>query len=450
MKGSAFVQQKHSENRTAMTLAACLWLGCFPLLQGLTYARITLDKWIIMLALCGTTLCFFAFDTFFRFAPASGGRRRLCLPAGAPRLPLLLAGLLLLWMVLSCLFSPYGPDKWWIGASLRREGLATQLCYLGLFACFALSRIRLKPLLFAASAGVALFCIVVMLQRSGGNPLGLYPAGRSFATNPDFQGTIGNIDMDTGYLCLLSGFFLHGGLCQFRAYRRTGLKSDLAALLSCSTGLLISVYLILTMQVQFGIISLSVLTLFTLLAFLPKKLRLPALILLLALALVVVWFWPGPGGIRELHEILHGRARLSFGSNRLAVWIYSLGLAGEHPLFGNGPDTFVLSFNRYLEDHGLSIPTEQDGLPLPDYFDNPHNEYIAQLLNHGLPAMLLLILLFFTSVMRRREACFPLLTPYSAAVLCYAVQAFFSFQVCLVAPMLWTLLGSSFQCDQRY
>ena len=71
------------------------------------------------------------------------------------------------------------------------------------------------------------------------------------------------------------------------------------------------------------------------------------------------------------------------------------------------------------------------------------------MMHHGLPAMLLLILLMVTSVMRRREAGIPVLTPYSAAVLCYAVQAFFSFPVCLVAPMFWSLLGMSFRSDEN-
>ena len=107
----------------------------------------------------------------------------------------------------------------------------------------------------------------------------------------------------------------------------------------------------------------------------------------------------------------------------------------------------MLRFNQYLKDNNLTVPIEQDGLPLPDYFDNPHNEYLSQLLNHGLPAMILLILLMLTAVMRRREALFPLLAPCSAAVLCYMVQAFFSFPVCLVSPMFWVLLGMSFQTD---
>ena len=63
--------------------------------------------------------------------------------------------------------------------------------------------------------------------------------------------------------------------------------------------------------------------------------------------------------------------------------------------------------------------------------------------------MLLLILLIITAVMRKREAGLPVLTPCSAAVLCYAVQAFFSFPVCLVAPMFWMLLGMSFRSDEN-
>ena len=444
------MQEKHAKYGVFMTAAACLWLGLFPLLQGLTYAQITLDKWRIMLVLCGVTLLCFCADAILRRPSARREGLISAAFAGVPRLPMILGSLLLLWSVLSCLLSPYGKDVWWLGASVRREGLVTQLCYLFLFFCFSLSRFHLKPVLFSAAAGVVLFSAVVFLQRAGGNPLGLYPAGRSYADNPEFQGTIGNIDMDTGYLCLLSGLFLHGGIRGFRSFSRTRARSALAALICCAAGLVLSVYLILTMQVQFGVISLAVLAVFTVLRLLPGKRRLAALALLLALALLVVWFWPGTGGgIWELHEILHGRTRLSFGSNRVAVWRYSLRLARQRLMTGGGSDTFVLRFNRYLQDNGLVIPEEQDGLPLPSYFDNPHNEYLAQLLNHGLPAMLLLLLLMFAAVLRRREGFFPLLAPCSAAVLCYAAQAFFSFSVCLVAPMFWVLLGMSFWPDDN-
>lgn len=445
------MQEKQAKNGNGMTLAACLWLGLFPLLQGFTYARITLDKWRFMALLCCVTLVCLCFDIAHRFISARRRGEKAFPPVSwVPRLPLLLGGLLLLWIILSCLLSPYGAETWWNGASVRREGLVTQLCYLLLFFCFIFSRVNLKPVLFSASAGVALFFVVVILQRLGGNPLGLYPAGRSYTTNPEFQGTIGNIDMDTGYLCLISGFLLHGALRQFHTFRQDHSRSSLLAMICSLVALGLSIFLILTMQVQFGLITLAVLLAVTILRLLPKKARLIVFLLLILLVLLAAWFWPGTqGGLWELHEILHGRTRLSFGSNRIAVWLYSMQLSREQLPFGSGSDTFVLRFNQYLQDHELTIPNEQDGIPLPAYFDNPHNEYIAHLLNHGIPAMILMIMLVLIAVMRRREAFFPLLTPCSASVLCYAVQAFFSFSVCLVAPMFWIMLGMTLQPDSN-
>ena len=442
-----------------MTCSACLWLGLFPLLQCCTYATLTHDKWIIMLILTGVTLICFLVDLILRRRVILCEMKNL-LRRSFP--PLALAFVLLLWTVLSCLFSSYGPDTWWRGEAARYEGLASALCYFVLFACFLFSRVNIKPVLLSAAGGVAVFFVIVLLQRGGGNPLGLYPSGRSYALNPEFQGTIGNIDMGTGYLLLLAGLFLYGLGASVSEYRtrknqpagsalssRTKLRDllpqPLIHIVVLFLALILTLYLILTMSVQFGMISLAVLFLFTLLRFLPKKGRLPLLLILVVVVLLVVWFWPGEtGGVWELHEIFHGRTRLSFGSNRVAVWLYSLRLAREDLLLGGGSGTFQSRFNRFLAENGLSIPNEQDGVALPNYFDNPHNEYIAQLTDHGLPALLLFLTLLLCSVFRRKEGWFPLLAPYSAAVLCYAVQAFFSFSVCIVAPMFWVILGLSF------
>lgn len=445
------MQSGQPQYRIGMTVSACLWLGLFPLLQGGTYAHITYDKWFIMLVLTAFTfLCFLA-DLI---TPRLNGDT----PKRSP-VPLVLASALFFWTVVSCLFSGFGPDTWWLGQSARYEGLAAQLCYFILFVCFCCSRVSLKPVLLSASAGVAVFFVIVLLQRHGANPLGLYPRGRSYLQNPEFQGTIGNVDMGTGYLLLLAGLFLYGILryfipsgdskVSFRTHVRNLPPRSLIVIAVYSAALLITLYLIISMDVQFGAITLAVLFLFTLLRFIPKKWRLPLLLFLIIIALLAVWFWPGSsGGIWELHEILHGRGRLSFGSNRVAAWLYSLRLAGESPLLGGGSGTFVTRFNQYIDGHGLVIPDEQDGIALPNYFDSPHNEYIAQLTDHGLPAMLLFLALLLVAVFRRREGWFPLLAPCSAAVLCYAVQAFFAFSVCIVAPMFWIILGMSFNEPQ--
>ena len=135
-----------------MTLSACLWLGLFPLLHGGTYSRLTHDKWVIMLTLCGVTLACFLFDRVLH--PLIRKARPETVADGCPvssrkaegirLLPLLLAAALLLWTVLSCLFSRYGADTWWLGGAARYEGLLTELCYFAMFFCFFFSRASIR------------------------------------------------------------------------------------------------------------------------------------------------------------------------------------------------------------------------------------------------------------------------------------------------------------------
>ena len=300
------MQSEQPKYRIGMTVSACIWFGLFPLLQGGSYAHITYDKWIIMQILVSVTVLCFAADLICMYIVQRKG-------AGSPltaffsplelfrtSIPLILASLLLFWTILSCRLSIYGPNFWWLGDTSRYEALASQLCYFALFTMFFFSRINLKPVLLSAAAAVTVFFVIVLLQRGNGNPLGLYPSGRSFARNPEFQGTVGNIDMGTGYLLLLTGLFLcsvlrlllpsKGSGVSFRSNIRNLPLQSILLIGIYTVALVISVYLILTMEVQFGVISLAVLFLFTLLRFLPKKWRLPALILIIILVLLVVWF----------------------------------------------------------------------------------------------------------------------------------------------------------------
>ena len=454
------------------TLAACLWLGLFPLLHFGTYTTLTRDKWICMfLLLAVTVFCLLA----------DGSRNRLVRPA---RLPALLAGLLLGWMVLSCLASEYGADDWWIGASARKEGLLTQICYLMLFFCFACARISIFPVLCSAVLGVLVFLIMALIQRAGVNLFGLYPPKTSYLTNPEFQGPMGNVDMGAGYLCLMSGLFL-SGLCQaFRKRRNEPGKANYASCASkppersihspetdrntnghgksechtpenrihklrfprehvllytlCLVGLALSVFLLFTMDVSFALISLGAVFLLALLGFFPRRVQIIVMIALIVLVFLVLWLWPGQSGtLWEMHEILQGRAQPSYGHNRVAVWTYSLRLAGERLLPGGGSDTFEPRFNTWLRENSLTIPKKQGKLLLPSYFDNPHNEYLAQLVNHGLPALLLYLALILTAVFHPRFRR----SPFRFAVFAYAVQAFFSFSICVLAPMFWVTLG---------
>lgn len=190
-----------------MTLAACVWLRVFPLLNFGSYTSITLDKWRCMVALTGGTIgC--------RIADGCAHRTRR--PEIISRI---LAGPLLIWMVVSCLASGAEPFIWWEGRLARREGLVTQTVYIGLFFLFSRGRVKRKALLGSTAAGVLVFGLIVMVQKNGGNPFHLFPRGTSILTNPEFQGTIGNVDMCTGYLVSVFGILATDLLLSFRDKR---------------------------------------------------------------------------------------------------------------------------------------------------------------------------------------------------------------------------------------
>ena len=407
-----------------MTVSACLWLGLFPLLQFGSFHTITHDKWICMLVLAGITLACFLADTILR---------RLSRPR---LLPLLLGGGLLLWTVLSCLFSPYPGSPWWIGTG-RREGLATQLCYLALFSLFSFSKVRKKAVLTAAGCGVLAFFAVVLIQRAGGNPFGLYPEGSGYEAAPDFQGTIGNVDMCSAYLVILCGLFVPELVSSLRRLMPSNKISAILypgfLLLSLASAL----YLLCTIGAFSGLLAFAVLVVVTLVRFLPKKARLPVLVLLLVAALLLVWFWPGAEGtdIWELHEILQGRPQYAFGSGRLGVLARTRTMLQTEGrlMLGTGADTFAKRFNAFLMTYEMVHPDEPY---LDGYYDSPHCEYLALISNCGIPALLCFLALMVLS-------CFGAF-PLRDGVLAYGVQLLFSFSVCLVAPLFWIVLGLTF------
>lgn len=418
--------EKPQKNRD-LTLPACLWLGLFPLLHLGSYATLTRDKWFWMLALTAVTLACFIWSLVSARRPL-----RFC-PAHVAALGLLVC------MVLSSVLSPLGFSACIPGTSARMEGLLTEGIYLLLFCCFSFASVRWKPVLFSAAAGLLGFTAVALLQRAGGNPFGLYPEGRSYAANPEFLSTVGNIDMCAGYLTVLSGLFLSG----FARYRfREGYRTVSAC---CLAGLLISAVLLWMIRVQFGIITLALLFLATAFLSLPARRRWFFAAAVVLLALLLLFLLPvESGGLWELRETLCGRPQDSFGSNRLGVWRYTLDLCLRRPFLGGGADTFAPRFAAYLADNGLSLPAYRGTTPLPVSFDTPHNEYLALFVNHGFPALLLFGALAFLALRtphgipeewkkRQRIA--------AAGVFCYLVQAFFSFSVCIVAPLFWVLLG---------
>ena len=476
-----------------MTLLGALWLGLFPLWQDGSYSRITRAKWLGMLALCGVTAV-----AVLGLIIARRGRRQ-----GKPRLlpAQWLALAYLGWLGLSACFGSFadsvndsGQLAVLMGAR-RYEGLAAQACYVGLFLCMSLYQPRLRTVMNAAALGMLIYGGIVALQYAGHNPFGLFPETLSVRTNYEFQGPIGNIDMVSGYLCLIVPALLYGFALA---------AAGPLCLLGGGAGTL----LLLLMEVQSGVIALAVaLAGLALLAILRPEIRgraclalgcalamvsirgltglpwldgtetvafpyaisvgklaplllaaglallavvlarhpgprIPArwLLILLALGLVAVlviglaYDVPENSALWEWQEVLRGRGQDAFGSERLGIWRLTLEMARDNLLFGTGPDTFWYAMERYQI---------QTGQRLVQRFDNPHNMPLAVLSGSGVPALILYVALMAAvaagCLRASRRDAWPL--ALLAGLGAYMIQGLFTFSICLVTPMFWVMLG---------
>ena len=382
----------------------------------------------------------------------------------------------------------------------RYEGLFALLLYMTIFFLMSMHEVKWSWVLHGASITLGLFATLVVLQYMNRNPLGLFPGGRSIYTNYEFQGTIGNIDMVSGYLCLVVPLLLGG----FLLGEDTPLPARVFWLLMGGAG----VWLQGCIQVESGLIALGLLAMLvvllslhqaslrsrgcvvlaamTLALFLRRMVQLPWLdggaafclrpldgqgVLLLLLALLLAgsagWLrchsgrdlpWkrllpviamglvcavllllllpltPEMGGLYEAQQVLKGRGADDFGSYRLGVWRHTLHLAKEAPWLGNGPDTFWYAFWEHLQAEGVHYP---------ERFDNPHNEYLAILVNSGLPALLCYLGLVISILWQGFKAARsnPLRGCGLLAIGCYACQGFFCFSICITSPMFWCVMG---------
>lgn len=474
-----------------MTALGMVWLAVFPFLQGGTYSSITRAKWEIMLALTGLSAACAAAAVLWR--REKGGKIRLTWLHAAGLTYFALVGL-------SAVFGAWADHTGESGrltvlwGAYRYEGLITQMCYGLVFLSMSLIRVRVRPLVTAASLGLLGYCAVVGLQYAGVNVWGLFPAGTSILTNYEFQGPIGNIDMVVGYVSIVMAAAL-GGFA--------GLKK--ACWLWFAAGLA-GVLLTLCMEVQCGLVMLAgLLFLLLLLAmkepqarwraavilagvlamltarlllafpwldgvdavclrmdawrFIPlaagmmviipavllrkhpgRGLRLRTVMLaaagLVLLAVAAVYLLPIPAGngLWELQQILHGRAQDSFGSERIGVWRLTLEICRDNLLWGTGPDVFLHAMDHHLWQTGQSLVQR---------FDNPHNLFLGVLVNSGLPALGLYVTLTLgasaaaAARLRRDGEVLPLMM----AVVCYLLQGMFTFSICLVTPMFWAALG---------
>ena len=176
---------------------------------------------------------------------------------------------------------------------------------------------------------------------------------------------------------------------------------------------------------------------------LPRGRRNRRIVLLLVLLLLLALFllllsYDGPpqGLLYEASALLHGHAEAEFGSGRLLIWQRAWALIPERPLLGGGPDTLGKRLDLVFTSHDASAPPRQARV------DNAHNDYLNIAVNLGLPALLVYVAaLLCTARGFLRRRCSDAVLALGAGLLCYSAQIFFSFSLCITAPIFWLFWG---------
>lgn len=342
--------------------------------------------------------------------------------------------LYLLFTVVSALLSDYGTV--WLGGG-RREGVLTISLYCVSF--LLISRFyrpaRWHLYLFAAAATA--FCGICILQLLNVNVFGLYPLSDVKPSCADFSdafiGTIGNIDFTASFLCIAIPVFWCGIL-------RSGDRQRFLLLIP----LLLCLYVLVRINVGAGYFGVLIGALLSLPFVLPcgKKARIAVLIAVAALllaAIVVIYFHRFDRlELRQLHYVLHGKIKDTYGSGRVFIWRRTLRAAPEHLWFGTGPDT--MSYASFARQE---VPDANGNLLYVKVFDAAHNEYLTILFHQGVFALLSYLgALGVTLVHWLRKASKNASAAVAgAAVVCYCLQACFGISQLITSPFFWCAFG---------
>ena len=329
---------------------------------------------------------------------------------------------------LACVLSPYARRT--ILGCTRDEGLVTIALYVLCTVCLAAFCRPRRWLLWVLGAAALAQSVLVTVQLTGANPLGLYPEGESFFTTGErFAGGVGNIDLLGAWFCAAIPILAVGTLRGKGKFRFLLLIPLAAAVYAClRVGVLASFVGIaggLALAAPFA------------LRFSGKGvLRYYIVLALLGLAaLIACYFLPQTG---QMYRMLHGEFDPSFGSGRIYIWREVLARCKGRWLFGWGPDTMALAdippFTRYDAELGVTVTAN---------IDTAHSEYLNILYHQGIAALacylaaLALTLFRAARAAKTSDGCAVL----GAAVLCYAVGALFSISQLCSSPALWLSLG---------
>ncbi len=341
----------------------------------------------------------------------------------------------LLFTWISALLSEHFP-KTVVGAT-RCEGALTVTIYCLIFLIVSMYGKVHRHMLTVLSVCSVAFGIICILQLYGKNPFWLYPEGYDYfdahvAYSGEYLGTIGNTDLVAAFLCLLIPIFLTE-IIKFGIKRKYYLLLPLAVL----------TFVLVKMNVLAGIVGI----LFGYAIIIPvicfkshraKRICIIAIIALAFAALLLIYLVDLPFELpHQMHMMMHGSVEGVFGSGRIHIWKSVLERVPKHLLFGSGPDTMAYEdiepFSRFDETLGITLVSK---------IDVAHNEYLNVLSQQGILAFIAYMAIVIYTVFKWfKHANKSTAAILGSALICYFIQAFFSFSMCITAPFFWVILG---------
>lgn len=316
------------------------------------------------------------------------------------------------------------------GSEMRPDGIVVMLVYVLLFRFVGSFRKRYSLFLLLGGLIVSLIGI---LQYYGLDILP--PTEVSVLWNNAAYSTIGNPNFLGSYLVLL----LPVAMYEFVGLKKWYGLVVYGVILYC---------LLATMSRGPWLGAMAAVGMFVLMLWLVKKFDLKRLgiVFVISVALIGLFNVLGDGALlnrfgtigTDIGEVVSGGENLEkAGSYRMFIWIRSLELVKENPLWGVGLEQLGYAFiDNYSEDM-----VQYWGRVM--FVDRAHNEYLHIAVSTGIPS-LLVYLAFLFMVLRdgwRNWRKDEMLLPVYAAVVGYLVQAFFNISVVSVAYLFWIYMG---------
>lgn len=340
----------------------------------------------------------------------------------------------LLFSFVSALLSKY--PSTWIGAT-RYEGFLTVAIYVASFYFVSKFAKPSKWMMYAFGGAVTLFGVISVIQLAG-VPF-LYDRGMTYYSGgvinaADYMiGTVGNVDFAAALLALIIPIIT---LYVVKAKEKQRFLLLIPAILA--------LFVLLKIWVLLGLVGtfISAFLAFPYALGLKKRGVTVYFILLTVLALtaiLVLYAVPFERGLLfELHSILHGEVKETFGTGRFHVWREVLCRIPDNLFFGTGPDTMIFDdaikpFTRYDEAEGLIVR----------HIDLAHNEFLNVLYHQGIFAFLSylaaaagFLVSYFKNAAKNAAA---LIT--GAGVIGYAAALMFGMTMPPIGIFFWVCLG---------